>query len=172
MTIRVTAPNGATVQFPDGTGGDTIHSVMMQHFGGGVPEAPAEPVTANNVARSAATGVPVIGGLLNKADAATNAALAPILNPLFDPKDQLSEPTFGARYAHSLRDQEGADAKFAEQHPVVDYGAKFAGGAAAMVPAAAAAPGLLGVTGSLGARTLAGGASIAAIGGVDAATRG
>lgn len=169
MTITITAPNGATIQFPDGTDHATIDGVMTQHFGGG---APADPVTANNVARSAATGVPVIGGLLNKADAATNAALAPILNPLFDPKDQLSEPTFGERYAHSLRDQEGADAKFSEQHPVVDAGARLAGGAAAMVPAMAAAPAALGVTGSLGARTVAGGISNAVIGGADSAARG
>jgi hypothetical protein len=170
MTIRVTAPNGATVQFPDGTDRDTIHGVMTQHFGGA--EAPADPVTTNDVGRSFASGVPIIGGLLDKADAATNAALAPILNPLFDPKDQLSEPTFGERYAHSLRDQEGADAKFEAQHPIVDKGAKLAGGMAAMVPAMAAAPAMLGVTGSLGARALAGGISNAAIGGADAAARG
>jgi hypothetical protein len=32
MTITVTAPNGSTVQFPDGTDHDTINSVMMQNF--------------------------------------------------------------------------------------------------------------------------------------------
>jgi hypothetical protein len=32
MTITVTAPNGATVQFPDGTDHATINGVMMQHF--------------------------------------------------------------------------------------------------------------------------------------------
>lgn len=168
MTITVTAPNGASVQFPDGTSSDTIHGVMTQHFA----DAPADPVTTNDVARSASTGVPIIGGLLNKADAATNAALAPILNPLFDPKDQLPEATFGERYAHSLKDQEGSDAKFEAQHPIVDAGAKLAGGAAAMVPAIAAAPALLGTTGSLGARILNGGISNAAIGGADAAARG
>jgi hypothetical protein len=41
------------------------------------------PVTANNLARSASTGVMIGGGLLNKFDAATNAFLAPALNPLF-----------------------------------------------------------------------------------------
>lgn len=168
MTITVSAPNGATIQFPDGTDGSTIHDVMTQHFGA----APADPVTADNLARSASSGVPIIGGALNKLDAATNAALAPVLNPLFDEKDQLSEPTFGERYAHSLRDQEGADAKFSSQHPVVDTAARIAGGAAAMVPAIAAAPAALGVTGSLGARTLAGGLSNAAIGGADSAVRG
>lgn len=170
MTIVVTAPNGASVQFPDGTDHATINSVMTQHFGGG--EAPADPVTVNNVARSAATGVPVIGGLLNKADAATNAALAPMLNRFFDPKDQLPEANFSDRYAHSLRDQEGADKKFEEQHPVVDTAAKLAGGAAAMGPVIAAAPEIMGATGSLGTRVLNGGVSNAVIGGADSAARG
>jgi hypothetical protein len=168
MTITVTAPNGATVQFPDGTDHDTINGVMTQHFGG----AKADPVTANDLGRSFASGVPIIGGLLDKADAATNAALAPVLNPLFDEKDQLPESSFGERYAHSLRDQQGADAKFSDQHPIVDAGARLAGGAAAMVPAIAAAPAALGATGSLGARVLSGGLSNAAIGGADAAARG
>jgi hypothetical protein len=38
----------------------------------------------------------VVGGLLNKMDATTNAALAPLLNPLFDQRDQLTEPTSAA----------------------------------------------------------------------------
>jgi hypothetical protein len=133
---------------------------------------PVEPTTINNVGRSFATGVPILGGLLNKVDAATNAALAPMLNPLFDPKDQLSEPTFGERYAHSLRDQEGGDAKFASEHPYIDTSAKLAGGVAAMVPAVAAAPGLFGATGGLATRVGVGGASNAVLGGADALTRG
>jgi hypothetical protein len=32
MTVTVSAPNGATVQFPDGTDHDTIDRVMTQHF--------------------------------------------------------------------------------------------------------------------------------------------
>lgn len=32
MTITVTAPDGATVQFPDGTSHETINGVMQQHF--------------------------------------------------------------------------------------------------------------------------------------------
>ena len=43
MSIDVTAPNGASVSFPDGTAAATINSVMMQHFGGGDPKAPAPP---------------------------------------------------------------------------------------------------------------------------------
>lgn len=130
-----------------------------------------DPASVNNVGRSFATGVPILGGLLNKADAATNAALAPVLNPLFDEKDQLNEPTWSERYAHSLRDQEGADAKFAAQHPVIDTGAKLAGGVASMAPVVAAAPGLFGATGNFAARTAASMYTNAAIGGADSAIR-
>ena len=132
----------------------------------------ADPVSVNDVGRSAATGVPIIGGLLNKADAATNAALAPALNSLFDEKDQLPEATFGERYAHSLRDQQGADTKFAAQHPVIDTGAKLAGGVASMVPAVAAAPAAFGATGSFGAEVGMGALSNALVGGADSAVRG
>jgi hypothetical protein len=132
--------------------------------------APPDPTTVNNVVRSAATGVPIVGGLLNKADAATNATLAPVLNGLFDEKDQL-KGNWSERYAKSLEEQNKADANFAEQHPVVDTGAKIAGGVAAMAPAVAAAPGLFGATGGLGRQVLQGGLSNAVLGGADAATR-
>ena len=94
------------------------------------------------------------------------------MNPLFDPKDQLSEPSWSDRYAHSLRDQEGSDAKFASQHPVIDTGAKLAGGVASMAPLVGAAPGLFGATGGFAARTGMGAVSNAALGGADAAVRG
>ncbi|MCC8954105.1 hypothetical protein H8B02_11725 [Bradyrhizobium sp. Pear77] len=132
----------------------------------------ADPVSINNLGRSFATGVPIVGGLLNKADAATNAALAPALNRFFDEKDQLPEATFGERYAHSLRDQEGTDAKFAAQHPVIDTGAKLAGGVASMAPVVSVAPGLFGATGTFAARTGMGATSNALLGGTDAAVRG
>jgi hypothetical protein len=143
---------------------------------GAIPvEDKAEPISANNVARAAATGVPIIGGLLNKANAATNAALAPVLNPLFDQKDQLSEPTYAERYAHSLKDQEGMDKRFEEQHPVVSTAAQIAGGVGATLPLAATATGakLLGITGeTLAKQAGAGALSGAAIGAADSAARG
>ena len=45
-------------------------------------------LSINNVVRAAATGVPIVGGILNKMDAATNAVLAPVLNPLFSQESQ------------------------------------------------------------------------------------
>ena len=137
----------------------------------------APPITANAVARSAATGVPIIGGLLNRMDAATNAALAPVLNPLFDEKNQLKEPTFAGRYAHSLREQNAMDEAFAAEHPVVDTAAQVTGGLASMGGALKAAPTiaprLFGMTGkTLPSQIMQGGASGAALGAADAATRG
>jgi hypothetical protein len=82
-------------------------------------------------------------------DAATNAALAPRLNPLFDQRDQLSEPTFGERYAHALRDQEGADKRFSTEHPGLDTAAKLTGAIASTAPAVAATPWAYGVRGTL-----------------------
>ncbi|WP_461332379.1 hypothetical protein [Bradyrhizobium embrapense] len=124
------------------------------------------------MARSAATGVPIIGGALNKLDAATNAALAPLLNRFFDEKDQLPEETFRERYAHSLREQEGADKKFAAEHPVIDTAAQLASGIASMAPAITAAPKAFGVTGTMREMLRNGAISGAALSGADAAVRG
>lgn len=142
------------------------------NFWDGDPIAKDSSISANNVARSAATGVPIIGGLLNKAEAVTNAALAPALNPLFDKKDQLAEPSFGERYAHSLRDQEAMDKGFQTAHPIVDTAAKLAGGVAAMAPAMAAAPAAFGLEGPLDVMVARGAASGAGLNAADAAVRG
>lgn len=133
-----------------------------------------DPVSVNNVGRSFSTGVPIIGGLLNKADAATNATLSPIVEPFLTPSDNdISRhgETWSERYAKSLAIQDQGDAKFASQHPIVDTGAKLAGGVASMVPAVAAAPALFGATGTFAARTGLGGLSNAVVGGADSAIR-
>jgi hypothetical protein len=154
----------------------TVEHIAQQIGAGAAPAqgevAPVAPVTTNNVVRSAATGVPILGGLMNKLDAATNAALAPALNRFFAPDDQLSEPTFGERYAHSLRDQEGADKRFATEHPVVDTAAQLAGGIASTAPFMAAAPTAFGLTGTLPQMVRNGAISGAALSGADAAVRG
>jgi len=61
----------------------TVQEIAGQlGIGGASPAPEAAPVTPNSVARSFSTGVPIIGGALNKLDAATNAALAPLLSVL------------------------------------------------------------------------------------------
>ncbi|WP_316219380.1 hypothetical protein [Bradyrhizobium sp. SZCCHNR2026] len=148
----------------------TVQEIAGQ-IGAGAAPAPA-PVTANSVARAAATGVPIIGGALNKLDAATNAALAPMLNRFFAPEDQLPEATFSERYAHSLRDQEGADKRFAADHPVIDTGAQIAGNIGSMVVPMSAAPKAFGLVGSLPQMVRNGAISGGALAAADAAVRG
>lgn len=133
------------------------------------------PSIAEGIGRAAATGVPVIGGLLNKADAATNATLAPVLNGLFSPDQQL-QGDWSQRYHQALAVQNGADQQFAQQHPVLNTGAQIAGGIASTAPLAsiaiparlAQAPGAIAAAGRIGWTGLEG----AALGGTDAYARG
>jgi hypothetical protein len=139
---------------------------------GATASAPeVDPVTPNQVVRAGATGVPVIGGALNELNAVTNATLAPVLNPLFDKKDQL-EGSWSERRAKSKAIQEGMDKRFEEQHPVVDTLAKVTGGVAGTIPAMMAAPAAFGLTGPLSQMVVRGAASNAALGAADAAVRG
>lgn len=137
--------------------------------------APA-PSMVEGVGRAAARGIPIVGGALNKLEAATNAALAPVVDPLLpDSMEKLPEGTFGERYKHALDIQEGKDKSFAEAHPVADAAAEIAGGVAATGGAAATATGarMLGLTGRTLPQLMArGAASGAAVDAADAAVRG
>ena len=111
------------------------------------------PGMAEGMGRAFARGVPIIGGALNKADAAFDAALAPVIDPLLpDSLQKLPEDTFGGRYQHALDIQQGKDKSFQEEHPIADAVAEVAGGVASTGAAAQTATGakLLG----LGGRTL------------------
>lgn len=60
MTIRVQAPDGSMVQFPDGTDSITIDRAMTEAFGGGAPAAAVStpaPDALTDVAKSAGSGV-------------------------------------------------------------------------------------------------------------------
>lgn len=153
-------------------------SSALQSFSG--PKPQTSPDMATGMARSFSKGVPILGGLLNKAEAATNAALAPVIEPLLPDgvgEQRLNAPgsTFGQRYDKALKIQEGMDESFAKDHPVVEPLAEAAGGIASLGAAGTTAAGakLLG----LSAKTLpgmigAGAASGLAIGAADEATRG
>jgi hypothetical protein len=124
--------------------------------------------------RSLGTGVPVVGGTLNQLNAATNAALAPLIEPFLSKgPDTLDQPTFAERRAKSLEIQNARDAKFAAEHPIVDTAAKLTGGVAGTVPLIAAAPAAFGVGGAgLMPSMAAGAVSGGLLGAGDAATRG
>lgn len=168
--FELSGPDGARYQVtaPDEAAALAAFSTLN---GGGKPA----PTTATDLARSAATGVPLIGGALNQLDAATNAALAPVLNPLFDEKDQLKGATFSERRAESLRQQNERDAKFSKEHPIADTAAKVAGGVGAFGGALKAVPALagpLGFEGSMPAMITKGALSGAGISAADEAIRG
>ncbi|WP_189635621.1 hypothetical protein [Rhizobium grahamii] len=130
-------------------------------------------LSADNSSRAVATGVPIVGGLLNRLDAATNATLAPVVDPLLpDSFQKLPGDTWGERYDQALKIQKGKDEAFHEEHPYVDTGLQVAGGVAGTIPAAMAAPAAFGARGgNLLLRSLVAGGSGAAIGGTDAAVR-
>lgn len=143
-------------------------------FGG---EKEKQPVSANNVVRAAGEGIPIVGGLLNKANAATNAVLAPVVEPFLTPSDKdisRKGETLSERYRKSLAMQDQQSADFAQEHPVVDTAAKLTGGVASMVPLAASsvAAKALGMTGTLPQMVTRGALSSAGIGAADAVVRG
>jgi hypothetical protein len=104
---------------------------------------------ANDAGRAIASGVPIVGAVLNRANAATNALLAPVGNQFFAPEDQLKGDTFGERYANSLAQQEGMDKNFAAANPKTNLALNLLGGtiAAGGVGSTATGAKLLGVTG-------------------------
>ncbi|MFT8308493.1 hypothetical protein [Acetobacter malorum] len=124
------------------------------------------PGIVEGTGRAVASGVPVLGGLANKLDAATNATLAPVLNGLFSDKDQLHGDWMD-RYRQSLTAQNAADQGFAQTHPALNTGGQIAGSlaAGAALPVAGAGAGLLARAGTSAAQN-------AALGGLDAYTRG
>lgn len=135
-------------------------------------KADASPIRLTDVVRSAARGMPVVGGLIDKANAATYAALSPLV-PGDDTVSQA--PNFGERYTENLDREKARDDKFAAEHPVADTVAGLTGGAAALIPLGATALGAraMGITGPTMAGRIATGVTTGAvIGGTDAAARG
>lgn len=133
-------------------------------------QAPA--IGLNDAIRSVGTGVPIIGGLLNKLNAGTNALVAPAVNPFLSKENQLQGGTFGERYQNSLAQQEGMDANYAKDHPIANTVGNVTGAVGGMIPAIAAAPWAMGAgAGGLAGNMLMGGISGATIGGADSAIR-
>lgn len=135
--------------------------------------------TDNQVARSMAEGIPVLGGLLNKADAGADALLSYGLNPLFS-KDQQLQGSLGDRYQQALAVQNGMDQQFHQAHPVVDTAAHVAGGVLGGVAGARfMAPAMAGLgistasgLGGAAIRAATGAAEGTGIGAADAEVRG
>lgn len=184
--FELSGPDGAKYQVtaPDE---NSALSAFQQLTGAGAAPA-ASPISemargANDTARSFATGVPILGGLANKANAATNALLAPAVEPFLDKSADSINDAPGAtaleryvnRFKKSLAIQDAHDAKVAAEHPILDTTAKVAGGIASIGGALKAVPALagpLGFEGTLPQMVTKGALSGAALSGVDEAIRG
>ncbi len=164
-------PPGATLDQPAQGNGSTYTS--MARLITGQPAGDQGDLTTNNAVRSVATGVPIVGGLLNRMDAAFNATLAPAVDPLLpDSFQKLPEDSWSDRYQHALNIQNGQDQAFHQEHPYVDTVLNVVGGVAGTVPAMMAAPGLFGIgSGPVLGRMAVSGGTGAAISGTDAAIR-
>lgn len=151
MTITINGPNGVTVNFPDGTDTDTINTVMSHATGLSAPKTeearPASKATLGDVGMAALRGIPIAGGLI----------------------ERYSSPESQEDYK-----------QFDKDHPWLSGLAGAAGGVAALAPIAmgtvatgGVGPALLGMTGAtLGRQAINSAVSGAAIGGLDALTRG
>jgi hypothetical protein len=113
-------------------------------------------------------GMPVIGPLLDKAVAATGAAIQPLL-------EQTQGKNFAERYANNLADIVSEKKQFSEQHPIGSTVANLAGGGMALGPLASTRLGgtMLGTYGpSLASRIYTGAAGGAGLNSLDAVLRG
>lgn len=172
MTITVTGPDGSNVSFPDGTPHADIAAAMEAHFGGGKKEAAAPketPGMVEGLVRSAAEGVPILGGTLNSLDAATNALLSYANGDV--------KGTWKERYAEAKKLQDAKSKNFEEANPISSTLAGVAGGigsgGALLKAAPAVGARVLGLTGeTLPAQMVQGAVSGGAIGAADSAIRG
>lgn len=161
------------VEAPDDS---AIASVVAQIRAGGreQPKQSAGDWSIDNAVRSMGRGVLGVGSYLDEANAATNAALAPLIDPMLpDSFQKLPGKTYGERYDQALSIQRGKDKAFDDQHPIASTALQVAGGVGSGGAALKAAPAIgnyaLGNTGaSVGGRL----ASAAAAGGGTGAVQG
>jgi hypothetical protein len=118
MTILVKAPNGTTVEFPDGTNDATISSVMQEHFKADPAPAPdryQQAAIDEQAALQAAGGNEGAGFTRRLAHGATLGADSTILaaaqTPLEMVKHGTIDPREGYNYAKAREDQIMGDAR-------------------------------------------------------------
>ncbi len=128
-----------------------------------------EGLTGDNIVRSVAQGVPLLGGLMDRFAAGADAITQPVLGRGSD------AATLADRYAANRAAEDAKTTAFGQQHPIASTAANITGGIAATIPVAATATGarLLGLTGqTLGGQVARGAVANAALSGADAAIRG
>lgn len=171
----VAMPDGTNVSFPDTMSAGQISTLIASKFPDAVKglQAPASnpqsDLSVDNLVRSAAHGVPIVGGLADRFAAGMDALTEPLLG-----RGSQSD-TLSQRYAENLANEQGHTKAFEQAHPIASTAAELAGGVGALGAAAKTATGarLLGLTGdTLPQQALNGALGGAALNATDAAVRG
>lgn len=173
---QITGPDGKKYRIT-GENPDGAMNALKSHLGAAsdvakpdeaAPAAdPNETGFLNNAVRSMGRGVLGLGSYLDEMDAATNATLAPIIDPLLpDSYQKLPQENWQQRYDKALEIQRGQDKKFDQENPKTSLGMKITGGlmsgGALLKAAPAAGEVILGnagktLIGKIGATSAAGG---------------
>jgi len=151
----------------------TVNEIATQMAAGGRGNRPERSGGIEGGVRSLARGSLGIGSYLDELNAATNATLAPLIDPMLPDRgyEKLPGATWGERYDQALGIQRRKDDEFDNDHPYVSTGLKIAGGVGSGGALLKAAPVIgnyaLGNTGvSTGARLISGGVAGGATGAV------
>ncbi|HBT70048.1 MAG TPA: hypothetical protein DEB63_19660 [Agrobacterium sp.] len=112
---------------------------------GDVPAAASKPERSGGIdgaVRAAGRGVLGVGSYLDELNAATNATLAPVIDPLLPDQgyEKLPGKTWGERYDQALDIQRRKDAEYDKDSPVLSTGLKIAGGVGSGLGLLKAAP--------------------------------
>lgn len=155
---RIVRFQGKTLSFPATATDEQIAQVLSTRStqpGNGQDGS----LSVDNAVRATARGVPAIGSFLDEANAATNATLAPIVEPFMSrgPNDISQDgASWGERYNRSLEMQRNKDKAFDDQNPVTSTGLQIAGGVASGGALLKAAPGAAKVALGMGGKSLPG----------------
>ncbi|WP_042776633.1 hypothetical protein [Sinorhizobium fredii] len=107
----------------------TVNEIAAQLAAGGKGNAPARSGGVEGAVRSVARGTLGIGSYLDELNAATNATLAPLVDPLLpDGFEKLPGQTWGERYDQALNIQRRKDDEYDADHPYLSTGLQIAGG--------------------------------------------
>lgn len=120
-------------------------AVSLLQAQGDVPAAAGKPERSGGIdgaVRAMGRGVLGVGSYLDELNAATNATLAPIIDPLLPDQgfEKLPGNTWGERYDQALDIQRRKDAEYDKDSPVLSTGLKIAGGVGSGLGLLKAAP--------------------------------
>lgn len=112
--IEVQLPDGSIAEFPEGTPSEVIKGALQKRFGApqqAAPSAPPTPISADDVVRSVARGVPGIGGAMDEVASGLNTGFG----------------NFGD-YGRALEYERERDRQYDEQHPIASTIGQVTGG--------------------------------------------